>query len=92
MPDKRIAVFFSGRVQGVGFRFYARDIAQSLMLTGWVSNCSNRDVECEVQGNETDVDVFCERMKDGPPLARVCSMRINNLPIVPGETSFDILY
>jgi acylphosphatase len=89
---KRISVFFSGRVQGVGFRYYAQDIAQSLMLTGWVSNCSNHDVECEVQGNENDVDVFCERMKDGPPLARVRSLRINELPVVSGDTSFDILF
>jgi acylphosphatase len=90
MPVKRISIVFSGKVQGVGFRFHAQSIAQSLRLTGWVSNYANRDVACEVQGNETDVDIFCEEMKNGPPLAHVYSMKINELPVFPNETSFDI--
>lgn len=48
--------FFSGRVQGVGFRYSAYYIAQSLGLTGWVCNCYDGRVEMEVQGLEESMD------------------------------------
>ena len=44
--------YFSGRVQGVGFRFQACRIAQSLGLTGYVQNLWDGRVELEAQGEE----------------------------------------
>ena len=38
-------ILFSGRVQGVGFRFTACSLARPLGLTGWVKNCYDGDVE-----------------------------------------------
>lgn len=46
----RIHIFFYGRVQGVGFRYYAVNKANELGLTGWVQNLENGSVEMEVQG------------------------------------------
>jgi acylphosphatase len=92
MSLKRISILFSGKVQGVGFRFHARDYAEQHNLTGWVSNNPNRNVACEVQGEAIDVDVFCDEMHDGPPLARVTGMKIVELPIGHNETSFDVLF
>ena len=43
-------LIFSGRVQGVGFRYRAMNIAQMLGLTGWVKNRWDGKVEMEVQG------------------------------------------
>ena len=43
-------IYFSGRVQGVGFRYRSYYIAQSLGLTGWVTNLWDGRVEMEVQG------------------------------------------
>ncbi len=45
-------IFFSGDVQGVGFRHRSFYIAQSLGLTGWVENLWDGRVEMEVQGSE----------------------------------------
>lgn len=45
-------IYFSGRVQGVGFRYHAYRIATSLGLTGWVRNLYDNRVEMEVQGEE----------------------------------------
>ncbi|BBF42177.1 acylphosphate phosphohydrolase, putative [Lachnospiraceae bacterium KM106-2] len=56
-------IFFSGRVQGVGFRYRSYYLAESLGLTGWVRNCYDERVEMEVQGKEAVIYEFIERMK-----------------------------
>ena len=48
--------YFSGRVQGVGFRFRASWAAKRLGLTGWVRNCYDGSVEMEVQGEPEIID------------------------------------
>lgn len=50
MKMVRKHIIFSGRVQGVGFRYTACYLARSLGLTGWVKNLWDGDVEMEVQG------------------------------------------
>lgn len=47
---------FTGRVQGVGFRYRACHIAQSLGLTGWVQNTWDDKVEMEAQGMKESID------------------------------------
>lgn len=49
---KRLHLLFSGDVQGVGFRFTARRIAESLGLVGWVKNCYDGRVELVAEGQE----------------------------------------
>ncbi|HJC89781.1 acylphosphatase [Mediterraneibacter glycyrrhizinilyticus] len=53
MADVRKHIVFYGRVQGVGFRYTAKYLAQSLELTGWVRNEYDGTVTMEVQGRET---------------------------------------
>ncbi len=47
---KRWHIFFSGRVQGVGFRFTSRQVAQRYDVSGWVKNLPNGAVEMIVEG------------------------------------------
>jgi acylphosphatase len=61
----------SGRVQGVGFRYSARERATDLGLSGWVRNISGGRVEVFVQGPGPIVDVFAAWLQDGPTAARV---------------------
>lgn len=57
MQDKiRKHIVFYGRVQGVGFRYYAVNKANQLGLTGWVRNLPDETVEMEVQGEEPLID------------------------------------
>ena len=49
-------IYFYGRVQGVGFRYYAVQKANQLGLTGWVRNLSDGSVEMEVEGQEPLID------------------------------------
>lgn len=49
-------IVFHGRVQGVGFRYYAVNKANQLGLTGWVKNLPDGTVEMEVQGEKPLID------------------------------------
>ncbi len=49
---------FSGRVQGVGFRWRSSQIAASLGLTGWVKNQWDSTVELEIQGTREEIGKF----------------------------------
>jgi len=52
MVNKRVHVYYSGRVQGVGFRFTAERIALDLGLRGWVKNLPEAKVELVAEGKE----------------------------------------
>ncbi|MEZ6047524.1 MAG: acylphosphatase [Planctomycetaceae bacterium] len=51
-------IFFSGRVQGVGFRYTTRQIARRFPVTGYVRNLADGRVEVIVQGEAEDLDQF----------------------------------
>lgn len=61
----------SGRVQGVGFRFFAREAAQVENLSGWVRNLTDGRVEVLADGDRESVDRFERRLRRGPAGARV---------------------
>ncbi|MEY8338185.1 acylphosphatase [Lachnospiraceae bacterium 62-35] len=58
-------IFFSGMVQGVGFRYRAYYAAQSLGLTGWVKNLWDGRVEMEIQGDEETISQMLEQLYNG---------------------------
>ncbi len=51
-------VFYSGRVQGVGFRYTARTIAAGFEITGFVRNLPDGRVELVAEGNPAEVEEF----------------------------------
>jgi len=61
-PVKRLHVCYSGWVQGVGFRFTAERVADSLGLTGWVKNLNDGRVEIVCEGNEQKLKDFLEKI------------------------------
>ena len=60
-----------GRVQRVGFRHFTFQLAQQLKLTGFVKNTKNGTVVGTVAGEKSDLLVFFEEIRKGPPLSRV---------------------
>lgn len=70
----------SGRVQGVFFRQATVDQATALGVNGWVRNLPNGDVECLLSGNSDAVESLCQWLKQGPPAAKVISVRIEDRP------------
>lgn len=55
---KAYQLTYSGKVQGVGFRFTVKRIADTYMLVGWVRNLANGKVDVFVQGEESAIDSF----------------------------------
>jgi acylphosphatase len=93
MAVKRLAITVTGRVQGVGFRYFAKDAADSLGITGWVRNNFERAVECEAQGEGEDLENFVSRLREGPPMSRVKDVAVNEVPVVDGaEYGFEITF
>ena len=65
MEEVRKDIVFHGRVQGVGFRYTARYLAQSLGLTGWVRNEWDDTVTMEVQGPEQLINKLLVNLSHG---------------------------
>lgn len=61
---KRMMVLFSGRVQGVGFRYTVCRLASLFNVTGFVRNLMNGDVELVVEGLEQELMDFLSEIKN----------------------------
>lgn len=72
----RAHLLVSGRVQGVFFRDHTRRWASSLGLTGWVRNMSDGRVEASVEGDKDKIEVLVNKLKEGPPMARVDEVEV----------------
>jgi acylphosphatase len=64
-------MFLEGRVQGVGFRYFALKSARKLGLGGWVRNEDDGSVSCEAQGDEDSVREFEGLLRRGPRFSSV---------------------
>ena len=80
-------IYFSGRVQGEGFRYQAAYYARNLGLTGWVRNLSDGRVEMEVQGRESLISQLILRLKNQPYI-RIEGVEYQEHPVEVGETKF----
>lgn len=63
---KRIHVFYSGRVQGVGFRITAEEHAQEYGIVGWVRNLRDGRVELIAEAEETALQQLLQAIRTGP--------------------------
>ena len=68
---KSVHVTISGRVQGVWFRAWTGEQAQSRGLDGWVRNRRDGRVEAVFSGPDEQVTDMLDACEQGPPLARV---------------------
>ena len=72
-----VNIKITGKVQGVGFRYFVLRQAQELDINGWVSNKSNGDVEALTQGEKADLEQFIAKVKEGPSFSRVEDVSLN---------------
>ena len=80
----------SGRVQGVGFRFFTEAAAAREGLHGWARNLPDGRLEISIEGDAESVERFERQIAHGPPGARVSDLQIDEDVPTQRATGFSI--
>jgi acylphosphatase len=80
----------SGRVQGVGFRYFVMRHAQAENICGYVRNLSDGRVEFFLQGASDPVSRVLGQIRLGPDYARVSELQLDDCDVIPGIAEFVI--
>lgn len=90
---KQIKIRVSGRVQGVGFRFFTHQQAQKFGLMGYVKNLDNGDVEIIAQGDSVQISKLTHWLEQGGPVSsRITNINICQSSVQEDLTSFKVRY
>ena len=92
-PQKRVLLnlVVSGRVQGVGFRYFTLRRARELDITGWVRNRYDGKVEIEAEGTREGLERFLAEIQKGPPASRVTHIAEDWMDITASmHSSFEV--
>jgi acylphosphatase len=82
--------WISGRVQGVGFRYFVAAAAACEGIHGWVANRPDGSVQIAAEGEAEAVERFERAIRRGPPAARVEAVEIEETTPAGRETGFSI--
>ena len=82
---------FTGRVQGVGFRYRANYVAQGIGVTGWVRNDFDGSVEMEIQGTAAQIDHVLKMINKGE-YVQIDSINTTIIDVDEDERGFHIRY
>lgn len=80
----------SGRVQGVGFRFFTLDAARREGLHGYVLNLPDGRVEAQAEGDDEALERFERALHRGPSGARVAQVTVDDIGPTGHDTGFEI--
>ena len=86
----RLHVWVEGTVQGVGFRFYVRQNAQVLGVSGWVRNLWDGRVELVAEGSRQDLEKLLSSIYRGPRSSDVRGVKPEWLQATGEFTAFSI--
>ena len=90
MQKRQVDIVIDGRVQGVGFRYFAMEKAEELHITGWIRNTWDGKVEIEALGEEQQLNTFIDWMKMGPARAVIHTFTLSELSQERTYTNFTI--
>ena len=80
----------SGKVQGVGFRYWMQNLAINSNISGWVKNRSSGDVEAIIIGQEKEVQKLTKQCSIGPSSATIQNIQINDYDQDYSKEGFNI--
>ena len=95
MSQKNIETYnllLSGRVQGVGFRYFAEARASRYNIKGYVKNTYDNRVEIVCQGELDNLDKFILEVKKGPSFSHITNVEMEEIKNSPVYKSFEIKY
>jgi acylphosphatase len=81
-PVKARRFLISGRVQGVGYRYFAERSAREIGVTGWAMNLDDGRVEVHANGRAAELEEFEARLRQGPRFADVRSVECVEAPVL----------
>jgi acylphosphatase len=86
-----VRVFYEGRVQGVGFRWTVKNLANGFDVLGTVRNLEDGRVELEASGDRSEVDAFLQAIEESELRAHI--KKVDRFPteLVPGRKGFQIV-
>ncbi len=91
--DKRLEAVISGRVQGVGFRYFTTRCAGSIGgITGWVKNEPDGTVRLVAEGDAKSLEQLLEKVQKGPTSARVNNVDLEWKQTKDEFNSFGVRY
>jgi acylphosphatase len=86
-------VFYSGRVQGVGFRYTVKRIAGGFDVIGWVKNLPDGRVELQAMSEEgEELEAFLQAIRDGSLGGNIKSAEEHAIPPLAGVRGFSIVH
>ena len=91
MHKIRVSLCFYGRVQGVGFRYKLRYLAEKDSVTGWARNEYDGSVSTELQGLEEDIDKILQALYNDRYI-EIDNIRRQKIPLNEEERRFGIRY
>ena len=83
-------IVISGKVQGVGFRYWIQNLAINNNIVGWVKNKLSGDVEALIIGQEKEVQKLINQCKIGPSPATIQNIQINDYDQDYSKEGFNI--
>ena len=84
-------IIITGKVQGVGFRYWLQKAALQRNVTGWVRNKISGEVEALLIGNDVEIDNLIRLCEKGPPSSKVTKIKVQNYQKEFLKKSFDII-
>ena len=84
-------IIITGKVQGVGFRYWLYKAAIERNIDGWVRNKISGEVEALLIGNETEINNIIKLCEKGPPVSEVIKVNVKNYKKEYLKKSFDII-
>ena len=89
---KELSAIVTGRVQGVGFRYFIYTKARNLNVSGWVKNRSDGKVEALIAGEEVDLEKMSFELRQGPWGSRVDECEFVWKPYTQSFTTFRVIH
>ena len=88
----RVHLTITGKVQGVYYRFYAKEKASFLGVTGWVANEADGTVAVVAEGPENKINDFVDWCYGGPSTCQVEKVKVEKIPYMAEFEDFNIRY
>lgn len=88
----RYLCIVEGRVQGVGFRYFAQTLALKYKLTGYAKNLENGMVELQIQGEDSQMQNFLKNLRQGNRFINIENISSKCINVINDENKFNIRY